>query len=401
MPRAWLVPPVGTGGGPADATYVTLTTNATLSAESLFGDLHDNGTLIGRPGAGTKGRSWLVTSGASLGNEYYDDGVGWVLVHDATLGAPSAADYLVGTAQAGLSAEIVVGPTPGGELGGTWGSPTVDTVHSGSSHAATQAAAEATAAGELATHAADTTAIHGIADTANLVTLAGAQTLTNKVVTQPTITLAQGVAPAPTAEGDIQWDTDDNRLAIGDGVATRLFSDNSVILPANGMIARTAANVAAARTITGTAPIAVANGDGVAGNPTVSFDGLGLDALTDVTLTAPATGAALVKSAGDWIDGPIDLSLAAGATGVLQAASFPALTGPVTTTAGSLATSIANDAITNAMMANSAIGIAELSATGTPSATTFLRGDNSWAVPAGGGGGDTATTRVAKLRQFA
>jgi hypothetical protein len=68
--------------------------------------------------------------------------------------APSTADYLVGTAQAGLSAEIVVGTTPGGELGGTWPSPTVDTTHSGSSHAATQAAAEATAAAALAAHVA-------------------------------------------------------------------------------------------------------------------------------------------------------------------------------------------------------------------------------------------------------
>ena len=41
-------------------------------------------------------------------------------------GAPTTADYLVGTANAGLSAEIVVGTTPGGELGGTWGAPTLD-----------------------------------------------------------------------------------------------------------------------------------------------------------------------------------------------------------------------------------------------------------------------------------
>lgn len=68
-------------------------------------------------------------------------------------GAPDDADYLVGTAHAGLSAEIVVGATPGGELGGTWPSPTVDASHSGSTHAATQAAAEATAAGALTTHA--------------------------------------------------------------------------------------------------------------------------------------------------------------------------------------------------------------------------------------------------------
>jgi hypothetical protein len=43
-------------------------------------------------------------------------------------------DYLVGTASGALSAEIVVGTTPSGELGGTWASPTVDATHSGSAH---------------------------------------------------------------------------------------------------------------------------------------------------------------------------------------------------------------------------------------------------------------------------
>jgi hypothetical protein len=41
--------------------------------------------------------------------------------------------------------------------------------------------------------------------------------------------------------------------------------------------------------------------------------------------------------------------------------------------------------ITNALMADDAIGVAELSATGTASSSTFLRGDNAWAAPAGGG----------------
>lgn len=41
-------------------------------------------------------------------------------------GAPSTLDYLVGTATASLSSEIVVGTSPGGELGGTWASPTLD-----------------------------------------------------------------------------------------------------------------------------------------------------------------------------------------------------------------------------------------------------------------------------------
>ena len=49
-------------------------------------------------------------------------------------GAPTDVDYLVGTADGDLSNEIVVGTTPGGELGGTWASPTVDATHSGSTH---------------------------------------------------------------------------------------------------------------------------------------------------------------------------------------------------------------------------------------------------------------------------
>lgn len=43
---------------------------------------------------------------------------------------------------------------------------------------------------------------------------------------------------------------------------------------------------------------------------------------------------------------------------------------------------IASNAITNAKIADDAVGIAELSATGTANSTTFLRGDNSWAVVA-------------------
>lgn len=49
-------------------------------------------------------------------------------------GAPVDAEYLVKTVHAELTNEEVVGPTPGGELGGTWPAPTVDSVHSGSAH---------------------------------------------------------------------------------------------------------------------------------------------------------------------------------------------------------------------------------------------------------------------------
>jgi hypothetical protein len=68
---------------------------------------------------------------------------------DAAIGA----GYLVTVADPTLTGEVVVGTTPGGELGGTWASPTVDASHSGSTHAATQAAAETTAANALTAHA--------------------------------------------------------------------------------------------------------------------------------------------------------------------------------------------------------------------------------------------------------
>ena len=48
------------------------------------------------------------------------------------------------------------------------------------------------------------------------------------------------------------------------------------------------------------------------------------------------------------------------------------------------ADALATDAISNVKVANDAIGLNELSATGTPSATNFLCGNNTWAVPGGG-----------------
>ncbi|WP_254025459.1 hypothetical protein [Mesorhizobium ventifaucium] len=71
-------------------------------------------------------------------------------------------------------------------------------------------------------------------DHSSFVTLTDPQTLINKTLTSPTVnggtiasatlTLKQSAAPAPTAEGDIQWDTDDNRIVVGDGAAQAVFA---------------------------------------------------------------------------------------------------------------------------------------------------------------------------------
>ena len=49
-----------------------------------------------------------------------------------------------------------------------------------------------------------------------------------------------------------------------------------------------------------------------------------LASLSDVTLTTPATGATLIKSAGDWIDGQLDLADADAVTGFLPDGNIPA-----------------------------------------------------------------------------
>lgn len=84
-------------------------------------------------------------------------------------------DYLVGTASSSLAAEIVVGTSPGGELGGSWSSPTVDATHAGSTHLtlgtspSTQASGDS-AAGGSASDAAKTDHKHGFP---NLITIGG------------------------------------------------------------------------------------------------------------------------------------------------------------------------------------------------------------------------------------
>lgn len=51
---------------------------------------------------------------------------------------------------------------------------------------------------------------------------------TSPTIATPTLTLKQSTAPTPTAEGDIQWDTDNDQIKVGDGTGTKTFSDDSV-----------------------------------------------------------------------------------------------------------------------------------------------------------------------------
>ena len=57
------------------------------------------------------------------------------------------------------------------------------------------------------------------------------------------------------------------------------------------------------------------------------------------------------------------------------------INGSANTVAGVAAGGINDNVVDNGTMADDAIGVAELSATGTASSSTFLRGDNAWATP--------------------
>lgn len=85
------------------------------------------------------------------------------------------------------------------------------------------------------------------------------------------------------------------------------------------------------------------------------------------------------------------------ASGTVAAARMPALTGDVSMTAGTTATNIAAGVVTATELADDAVTIAKLAATGIASATTYLRGDNTWStIPSGADnlGNHTATTTL-------
>ena len=86
----------------------------------------------------------------------------------------------------------------------------------------------------------------------------------------------------------------------------------------------------------------------------------------------------------DKLANAINTAIAANTAKVTNATHTGEVTGATALTIAADAvdgTNIADNAIGNEHIEDDAVGIAELSATGTASSTTFLRGDNSWVTP--------------------
>jgi len=107
------------GGGAADD--LVMISAAVGKTINVLG----NGTTfaVGRAGTGV---AVLSTPFQTMTFRCIASGV-WYQVSQSFF--PADAFFLVSTAHDELDNEIVVGPTPGGELGGTWASPTVDSIH--------------------------------------------------------------------------------------------------------------------------------------------------------------------------------------------------------------------------------------------------------------------------------
>ena len=203
---------------------------------------------------------------------------------------------------------------------------------------------------------------------------------------------ADGIWAAPTGSGVTQVSLGANVLSTGNPLAINTVGTVTTITPQRYGGAALEGFVP-----TGGTNVTFLRGDGTWVTP--SGGGGGVNTLTLNTTTAqsvPLTGSivgSVLTLSSNVFGGTADVGYVPGSTGGTD--DFLRADGNWSTPPGTGVTSFtnANGTFVSAGTVNTSatggvtIGTIDLSATGTPSGTKFLRGDNTWAVPAGGSSG--------------
>jgi hypothetical protein len=299
----------------------------------------------------------------------------------------------------------------GGDLSGTYPNPTVahaDTADAATSLAGTAAAGQVYAGPAAGGPAApsfrtlvdgdipnsitvDFAAAAGTATSATSATTASsASAVSGGSVSASHITLKQGAAPAPTAEGRIEWDTDDDRLALGTGAGTAIVypgqhagvgscAAGQAVTVLNGEAAPTCSAVGIVRTVQD-------EGLDLTARATLNLTGAGVTCTDNAGQSRTDCSVSTPLHATTHQDGAADEISVTGLSGLLADAQTPLahVHAAADTTSGTFAT-----ARLPAMAASGpshAAGI--VPDPGASAGTTrFLREDATFAVPAGDGPG--------------
>ncbi len=340
--------------GIVDTAALVLTNDARLSDARTPSD---NSVTSAKMADDAVGIAELSATGTADDTTYLRGDNTWATVEGGA--GVTDADYLVGTAHGDLSAEIVVGTSPGGELGGTWAEPTVPLggVLGGTASAATFAADMATQA-ELDAHAGDTTSVHGITDTADLVLDDDARLTNQRVPTDNSVTNAKMADDAVgIAELSATGTADDTTYLRGDNSWGTPAGEGGGAPTTVDYLVGTASGDLSNEIVVGTTPGGVLGGTWA--SPTLDDNVVTTAKIADDAVT----GAELADDAVDsnhYVDGSIDTAHIA-ASQITNALMADDAIDSAEIADGAIDTvHIAASQITNALMADNSVDSAEI-----------------------------------------